>query len=191
MPYIRHLATPEKLFCIYHQYAMKSQSQLFSRYVKNLPAGRLAWIGVRPEHKQPMLALSSANAIKDFGLEGDHRCGKTPGSGRQITLISEEYIQQIKHFSGNAHITPDMLRRNLVVSGINLSAMRYQIFRIGDAEFEATALCHPCSRMETAIGKGGLAAMLGHGGLCAKITKSGVIHTGDSVDVISAQGDLF
>lgn len=170
---------------------MKSQSQLFSRYVKDLPAGKLTWIGVRPEHKQPMLALSSTMALQELGLDGDHRCGKTPGSGRQITLISEEYIQQIKHFSGNAQITPDMLRRNLVVSGINLTAMRYQTFKIGDAEFEATALCHPCSRMEIAIGKGGLAAMLGHGGLCAKITKSGMISVGDVVKVVSAQGDLF
>jgi MOSC domain-containing protein YiiM len=170
---------------------MKSQSQIFSRYVKDLPAGKLDWIGVRPAHKQDMLETQQVMAIKDFGLEGDHRCNKTPGSARQVTLISAEYIQMIKHFSGNHDIHPALLRRNLVVSGINLTAMRYQTFSIGDVLFEATALCHPCSRMEKAIGKGGLAAMLGHGGLCAKIIRGGTITIGNAVEVIVKQDDLF
>jgi MOSC domain-containing protein YiiM len=108
---------------------------------------------------------------------------KTPGSARQVTLISEEFIGQIAHFTGHGHIDPGVLRRNLVVRGINLNALRHQRFQIGDALFEATALCHPCSRMETALGKGGVAAMLGHGGLCARILKTGVIRVGDQVEV--------
>lgn len=51
-------------------------------------------------------------------------------------------------------------------------------FRIGEAEFETNAHCHPCSRMEPALGKG--AAMLGRGG-CAKIIKGGVIRVGDEL----------
>jgi len=78
-------------------------------------------------------------------------------------------------------IDPAILRRNLVVSGINLTALRHQRFQIGDALFEATALCHPCSRMEKALGKHGVAAMLGHGGLCAKIIRGGKITVGDDV----------
>jgi MOSC domain-containing protein YiiM len=90
-------------------------------------------------------------------------------------------------------IDPGVLRRNLVVSGINLHALRYQRFSIGDALFEAGALCHPCSRMETALGKGGVAAMLGHGGLCCRIIQSGLITIGDDVRV-EVQGithDMF
>lgn len=170
---------------------MKSQNQPFNRLPKDLPPGSLTWIGIRPAHQQPMLEVDSVKALQDLGLEGDHRCNKTPGSARQITLISEEYIERIKIFSGNPAVHPAQLRRNLVVKGINLAAIRYQVFRIGTAEFEATALCHPCSRMETAIGKGGLAAMLGHGGLCAKITQSGIIRIGDTLKVLTTQQDLF
>ena len=102
-----------------------------------------------------------------------------------MTLISEEFIQQIAIYSQKENIAPELLRRNLVVSGINLNALRYQQFSIGEAIFEATALCHPCSRMETALGTGGVSAMLGHGGLCCKILKTGEVKLGDSLKVIS------
>ena len=49
---------------------------------------------------------------------------KTPGSARQVTIISEEFIQQIAHFTGIDSIDPALLRRNLVVSGVNLNALR-------------------------------------------------------------------
>ena len=138
-----------------------------------------------------MREVSECMALKDLGLEGDHRSRKTPGSGRQVTVISQEFIAQIAHFLGRSNIEPSLLRRNLVVEGINLNALRYQQFRIGDAVFEAGATCHPCSRMEHNLGKGGLIAMLGHGGLCCKVVTGGTIKIGDSVRIIQPQPDLF
>jgi MOSC domain-containing protein YiiM len=78
-------------------------------------------------------------------------------------------------------IKPARLRRNIVVSGINLNALRRQRFRVGKALFEATQLCHPCARMEQELGSGGVVAMLGYGGLCARIIEAGVIACGDAV----------
>ena len=153
------------------------------RYAHQLPPGRLEWIGVRPARKAPLEPLQQVEAIEGRGLEGDHRIDKTPGSARQVTLISREFIGQIAHFLGRDDIEPDLLRRNLVVSGINLNALRRQQFTIGDALFEATALCHPCSRMEAALGPGGVAAMIGHGGVCARILRSGAINVGDELRV--------
>jgi MOSC domain-containing protein YiiM len=143
----------------------------------------LTWIGLRTQRRGEVLQVESARAVASHGLKGDHRMGKTPGSARQVTLISEEFLQQIAHFTESEHVDPAMLRRNLVVRGINLHALRHQRFQIGDALFEATAICHPCSRMETALGKGGVAAMIGHGGLCARILNSGDISIGDRLEV--------
>lgn len=138
-----------------------------------------------------MIEVERTTALAEQGLEGDHRIGKTPGSGRQVTIISEEYIQQIGHYLGDRSIHPALLRRNLVVKNINLTALRYQTFQIGEAIFEAGALCHPCSRMEHALGKGGVSAMMGHGGLCCKILKTGEIRLGDSVTLLKPQQSLF
>jgi len=170
---------------------MNSQQRLFSRFIKSLPPGELTWIGVRPERKAVMHELTLAIAHQDLGLEGDHRLKKTPGSGRQVTLISQEYIDMISHYLGGKPVYPNTLRRNLVVKNINLSALRYQKFQIGDAIFEAGALCHPCQRMEAALGKGGIAAMMGHGGLCCKVIKTGEVKVGDTVSLVSPQQDLF
>lgn len=162
---------------------MTKRRNPLDRFARDLPPGTLTWIGLRTERRGPVTAVDCARVIAEHGLEGDHRMGKTAGSARQLTLISEEFIQQIAHFTAHADIDPALLRRNLVVRGINLNALRHQRFQIGEALFEATALCHPCSRMETALGKGGVAAMIGHGGLCARILRSGTINIGDRLTV--------
>jgi MOSC domain-containing protein YiiM len=161
---------------------MNAQGRLIDRFTRDLPPGTLEWIGLREERRGPMRIVDEVSALEGLGLQGDRRCQGTPDSSRQVTLISREYIGLIAHFLGHDEIAPELLRRNLVVSGINLSALRHQRFRIGSAVFEATALCHPCSRMEEVLGKGGVAAMLGHGGLCARVIRSGTILVGDRVE---------
>lgn len=172
---------------------MTKRATPLDRFARDIAPGTLQWIGIRTERRTPMTQLESVQAIAGQGLAGDHRVAGKPGSARQVTLISQEFIAQIQHFTGHEHIDPGLLRRNLVVAGINLNALRYQRFAIGEALFEAAALCHPCSRMETALGKGGVAAMLGHGGLCCRILRSGWIATGDQVSVHTqdAQRELF
>ncbi len=171
---------------------MHKRTNPLDRYARDLPSGTLLWIGVRPARRAAMLEPRSVEAHAGLGLEGDHRTLKTPGSARQVTVISREFIEQIRGFTGHDSIAPALLRRNLVISGINLNALRYQRFRIGPVLLEASALCHPCSRMEQALGRGTVAAMLGHGGLCCKILQGGTLAIGDSVEVApDPQLDLY
>ena len=83
--------------------------------------------------------------------------------------------------SGHDAVAPATLRRNLVVSGIPLAALRGRRFRIGDVLLEGTDACDPCSRMEAALGPGGYNAMRGMGGLCARILEGGTLRRGDAV----------
>jgi len=117
-----------------------NKKRLFSSYIQDLPSGELTWIGLRPERRAEVVEVSSVQAIAGSGLEGDHRFENTLGSGRQVTLISEEYVGQIAHFLSltresvvaNAALAR-LLRRNLVIKGMNLEALRYQQFSIGGA----------------------------------------------------------
>lgn len=168
---------------------MNTQGRLFARYLDDLPQGQLEWIGLRPARKTPMNIVNTAQAIAGFGLEGDRRCQGSEGSARQVTIISVEYLHIIAQLLQKTSVDPALLRRNLVVSGINLTALRHQRFRIGDALIEATAQCHPCSRMEKVLGKNGVAAMLGHGGLCAKIIQGGTLTVGDKVEHLGPAGE--
>ena len=160
---------------------MRERRSPLDRYIDQVGPGTVEWIGLRPRRREPLQSVDRARAISDYGLEGDHRMTKTPGSGRQVTLISKEFIGQIAWHLGLSDVEPARLRRNIVVSGMNLNALRRQRFRVGEALFEATQLCHPCSRMEQELGPGGVVAMLGYGGLCARIIESGAIALGDRV----------
>ncbi|MEO0923874.1 MAG: MOSC domain-containing protein, partial [Pseudomonadota bacterium] len=78
-------------------------------------------------------------------------------------------------------IDPTRLRRNIVVGGVSLIALRKREFKIGTALLRGTDLCAPCSRMETELGHGGYNAMRGHGGICAEVLEEGEIALGDAV----------
>ena len=160
---------------------MTTRAHPLDRYLDTLPAGTVDWIGVRPRRREPLESVTTVQAVAGQGLQGDHRMTKTPGSGRQVTLISAEFIRQIAAQFDEATLEPARLRRNIVVSGFNLNALRRQRFWVGEALFEATQLCHPCARMETELGPGGVVAMYGYGGLCAKIIEGGEIEVGASV----------
>ena len=172
------------IFSMLKEQAMSQRKSPLDKYLGTLGTGTVQWIGVRPRRREPLQPISRAQAVADLGLEGDHRMSKTPGSGRQVTLISQEFINQIAAHLGLADLDPARLRRNVVVSGLNLNALRRQQFWVGEALMEATQLCHPCARMETELGPGGVVAMFGYGGLCAKIIQSGAIECGASVRLL-------
>ncbi len=153
---------------------MKGQlGEMMARHAK---AGRLDWVGLRAERYAPLDVVETAN-VTETGLVGDHgRAGQ-----RAVTLIQAEHLPVIAAFSDNEKITPEALRRNLVVSGLNLLALRKGLLRIGDAVLEIHGPCPPCSRMEKELGPGGYNAMRGHGGWYASVSTPGVINVGDVV----------
>jgi MOSC domain-containing protein YiiM len=143
--------------------------------------GKLEWIGLRPARSAPMLIASEATFLAHQGIAGDRYRTQRDGP-RQVTLIASEDIEAIAAFLGRPSISPTLLRRNLVTRGINLHAMKAQIFRIGAVVLEATGECAPCSRMETSLGPGGYNAMRGRGGLTARIIEGGVVRIGDAIE---------
>jgi MOSC domain-containing protein YiiM len=152
------------------------------RLIDNFPnAGRLEWIGVRPQPRQPLVHVNTVDAIAGHGLAGDHRAAGRGGSSRQVTLLQAEHLEVIARLIAIGGIDPALLRRNLVVSGINVLALKDQVFTVGAVVIEGTGPCEPCSRMEANLGPGGYNAMRGHGGITARIVSGGVISVGDSV----------
>jgi MOSC domain-containing protein YiiM len=144
--------------------------------------GRLEWIGLRPAYRAAVETPTSARAVQEHGLVGDHS-GLSAGGKRQVTLVQWEHLEVIARLTGREHIAPGLLRRNLAISGINLLALRDREFQIGEVVLRGTGPCAPCSRMELALGQGGLNAMRGHGGITARVLRSGVINIGDRVSV--------
>ena len=142
--------------------------------------GRVRWIGVRPARNQAMIELERVELVAGSGLAGD-RFSAGADNPRQVTLIQYEHLAVIAACVGRDSVPPALLRRNITVSGINLLALKDKRFRLGSALLEFSGLCHPCSKMEGALGAGGYNALRGHGGITARVLESGAVMLGDAV----------
>jgi MOSC domain-containing protein YiiM len=136
---------------------------------------------------EPMQVVDAAQLEPGRGIIGDRFSG-TVESARQVTLIQAEHLEVIATLLRRSATDAALLRRNIVVRGINLLALQRAKFSIGAAVLEGGGQCHPCSRMEKALGAGGYNAMRGHGGITARVLEAGVIRVGDEVFLIGAGG---
>jgi MOSC domain-containing protein YiiM len=161
----------------------KAFVEFFDNFVQT---GEIIWIGIHPESRQPVLVLEETFA-QIGGLKDDRFNKGNPESKRQVTLIQYEHLQAVASFLGKENIDPSLVRRNLLVKGINLNSMRGRQIRIGEAILEMTGYCPPCRRMEENLGKGGYNAMRGHGGINCRVLKEGKIRVGDRVEVVKTQ----
>lgn len=155
---------------------MEPLKELIARMAK---PGRIDWIGLRPARRTEIEVVPQAN-LSISGIEGDHgRAGK-----RAVTLLQSEHLAVIASFLERDQIGPEILRRNVLISGINLSALRGRQMRLCTAVIEITGVCAPCSRMEEALGYGGYSALRGHGGWTASVIEPGTFAVGGQVAVL-------
>ena len=156
--------------------------------------GRLQTIALRPGRGRAALSVQHADAHAGQGLAGDRSYRSAgPGTGkRQVTLIQAEHLAVIAALAGGRWAADGLdallLRRNLVVAGLNLLAARCLfkdqplVLHLGaSVVLEVTGPCEPCSKMEALLGPGGYNAMRGHGGVTARVLRGGTLAVGDAV----------
>ncbi len=166
---------------------MSQPNSYLKQLLQTLPQqGKLEWIGVRPAREAVMQSVDCAEVTIGNGITGDRFRGR-PNSKRQVTLIQSEHLPVIASLLHKNRVKPQCLRRNLMVQGINLLALKDQFFKIGDVILQGTGLCHPCSKMEKTLGAGGYNAVRGHGGITAKVIQPGILKVGESVVFLKQQ----
>jgi MOSC domain-containing protein YiiM len=154
-------------------------------------AGRLEAIFLRPARRVPVRSVPEAEALAGRGLRDDRSALAVPAPGgggkRQVTLLQAEHLAVVAALAVRPGLQAGELRRNLLVSGINLLACRSLfkdqaiVLRIGAVLLEITGPCEPCSRMNEVLGPGGYNLMRGHGGVTARVLKGGLLRVGDAV----------
>jgi MOSC domain-containing protein YiiM len=163
-------------------------------------AGRVEAIILRPQRNAPARSVASAVALADRGLDGDRSAAGTRTAGstskRQVTLFQFEHLPLVAKWSARDAVDPKELRRNLVISGINLISTRSpfsdQPLRLhvgAEVVLLITGPCDPCSKMEAVLGPGAYNALRGHGGMTSRVLEGGLVQIGDTVRMASGDSD--
>lgn len=161
---------------------MPKSEPVVKELLKTIPQiGNVEFISIRPERRADPAPVKKVMADAK-GLVGDH-FSSTYSDKRAVTLIQAEHLDAVANILA-CDIDATQTRRNIVVSGINLYALRSSKFKIGKVVLEGTGECHPCSRMEENFGPGGYNAMRGHGGITARVLEGGEIALADTVEFI-------
>jgi MOSC domain-containing protein YiiM len=156
-----------------------------TQLLNTLPqVGRVEWIGLRTQRQAKMRVVEQAEAISEVGLVGDRYTGRSGKRG--VTLVQHEHLAVVASILGLDLLPPELLRRNISISGMNLLALKKRTFTLGGAILEYTGLCHPCSRMEEALGPGAYNALRGHGGITARVLQSGKFELGSELQAVDS-----
>ena len=154
--------------------------------------GNVVSIHIAPAAGAPMSAVAEIRVIAGKGLEGDRyfrktgSYSKTPGSGREVTLIEIEAIDALQR-EYRIDIDPGQARRNIVTRGVALNHLIDREFSVGDVVLRGTRLCDPCSHLEKLTVKGTLRGLIHRGGLRADIVRGGTIRIEDPIKSSSSR----
>jgi MOSC domain-containing protein YiiM len=143
---------------------------------------------IAPDAKAGMVAVAEVRVVPGRGLEGDRyflqtgTYSKTPGGGREVTLIEFEAIEALER-DYQIHLEAKDSRRNIVTGGVALNHLVSREFRVGSVSFRGIRLCEPCNHLDRLLGKRVSPALYHRGGLRADILTEGVIRVGDRIEV--------
>lgn len=126
------------------------------------------------------------------GLEQDRYAAGTgsfsrwSASYRAITLIAQEDIDAAEAEFG-VSMQSGQHRRNLVVAGVPIRELRGVQFSVGEVVLEGVRWCAPCKYLVRVTRQPeAFDALMGRGGLRARVLTPGRICAGDPVDWVGA-----
>ena len=148
--------------------------------------GSVVLISIAQAGGEAISSLDEVRAVAGQGLEGDRyqfgtgSFSQKPGTGRQVTLIEAEALDDVARICGE-QMAYGASRRNIVTRGVALNDLMNREFQVGDVRLRGVRLCDPCSvAFPDADVK---RALENRGGLRADILSDGLIRVGDAVQV--------
>ena len=115
------------------------------------------------------------------GIQGDRFFDYKDDYQGQITFFSREVFEELEREFSLTNKSPAVLRRNVIVSGVQLNDLIGLDFELQGVHLHGTVHCKPCLWMDRAFAPGTETFLsLGKGGLRARILSDGQISVGDA-----------
>jgi MOSC domain-containing protein YiiM len=134
----------------------------------------------QPPDDFPLVAADRIECVAGHGIRGDRFFDYRDNYKGQITFFSREVFDLMAQAFGLTTKSPGVLRRNVIVSGIDLTELIGADFELQGVQFHGTAHCQPCYWMDTAFAPGAEKFLAGRGGLRARILTNGRISVGEA-----------
>jgi MOSC domain-containing protein YiiM len=128
----------------------------------------------------PLLPAARVDCVAGRGIRGDRFFDFRDDYKGQITFFSREVFDRMSEYFGLPDKSPGTLRRNLIVSGVDLTELIGTDFELQGVQFRGSGHCKPCYWMNTAFAPGAEEFLAGRGGLRARILTSGWLTLGDA-----------
>ena len=144
----------------------------------------------RPPDDYPLVEVCEIECVAGHGIRGDRFYDYKDNYKGQITFFSAAVFDALS--AAFPHVqkkSSGVLRRNVIVSGVNLNRLIGEEFELQGISFRGTAHCRPCYWLDQAFAPGAEAWLKGNGGLRAQILTSGTLKVG-AAELVLAQREL-
>jgi MOSC domain-containing protein YiiM len=134
----------------------------------------------KPADNYPLVEVPRIECVAGRGIRGDRFYDYRDNYKGQITFFSFEVFEKLAQHFGLTNKSPGVLRRNVIVSGIDLNDLIGEEFSIQGVRLRGTGHCRPCYWLDQAFAPGTEDFLKGNGGLRAEILIDGAIAVGDA-----------
>ncbi|CAN5616457.1 hypothetical protein BH18VER2_BH18VER2_16990 [soil metagenome] len=128
----------------------------------------------------PLEETDEIECVAGRGIREDRFFDYRENYKGQITFFSAEVFAELARHFGIADKSPGVLRRNVILSGVDLKALIGADFELQGVQFRGTAHCAPCYWMDSAFAPGAEKFLAGRGGLRARILTDGRLRVGEA-----------
>ena len=140
----------------------------------------------RPPDNHPLIEVPQIECVAGRGIRGDRFFDYKDDYKGQITFFSFDVFEKLAAHFALTDKSPGALRRNVIVSGVDLNDLIGHEFSVQGVRLFGTAHCRPCYWLDQAIAPGTEEFLKGNGGLRAQILTDGVIAVGDAQLLLAA-----
>lgn len=133
--------------------------------------------GAAIESRESVVLIAGVGVEGDRYAEGSGYWSDSRWPDQELTLVDADVADALG-------VAPGALRRNVAMRGIVVDVLIGRRAAIGQAVIEGVRPCDPCAHIAELNHRPGLLrALVGRGGLRARILKGGLVAVGDAIEL--------